>query len=45
MRGDLPFACNGGACGTCRARVTEDEVATGFVLACQSRPVTVDFGS
>ena len=23
---DLPFACKGGVCGTCRARVTEGEV-------------------
>ena len=25
-RGDLPFACKGGVCGTCRARVTHGEV-------------------
>ena len=25
-RSDLPFACKGGVCGTCRARVTEGEV-------------------
>ncbi len=59
-RTDLPFACKGGVCGTCRAKVTagevdmrrnyaldEDEVERGFVLTCQSRPVsgavTVDF--
>jgi ring-1,2-phenylacetyl-CoA epoxidase subunit PaaE len=59
-RADLPFACKGGVCGTCRARVTEGEVdmvrnyalepaevAAGFVLTCQSHPVsaavTVDF--
>lgn len=59
-RADLPYACKGGVCGTCRARVTEgevemarnyalepSEVAAGFVLTCQSRPVTaavtVDF--
>jgi len=26
MRADLPFACKGGVCGTCRARVTDGEV-------------------
>ena len=26
VRGDLPFACRGGVCGTCRARVTSGEV-------------------
>ncbi|MGV9670055.1 1,2-phenylacetyl-CoA epoxidase subunit PaaE [Gordonia sp. NPDC003504] len=60
LRSDLPFACKGGVCGTCRAKVTcgevdmrrnyaldESEVATGFVLTCQSYPlsddVTIDF--
>ena len=59
-RSDLPFACKGGVCGTCRALVREGEVdmrrnyaleqaevAAGFVLTCQSHPVsdtvTVDF--
>ena len=59
-RSDLPFACKGGVCGTCRARVTEGEVDmrrnyaleaaevdAGFVLTCQSHPVsdevTIDF--
>jgi ring-1,2-phenylacetyl-CoA epoxidase subunit PaaE len=26
VRADLPFACRGGVCGTCRARVTVGEV-------------------
>jgi ring-1,2-phenylacetyl-CoA epoxidase subunit PaaE len=60
VRSDLPFACKGGVCGTCRARVTDgevemrrnyalepNEVAAGYVLTCQSLPVsdevTVDF--
>jgi ring-1,2-phenylacetyl-CoA epoxidase subunit PaaE len=59
-RPDLPFACKGGVCGTCRARVVQGdvrmrrnfaledkEIAAGFVLTCQSTPVTekvvVDF--
>jgi len=52
-RPDLPFACKGGVCGTCRAQVLagevdmrrnfaleEHELAKGFVLTCQSYPVT-----
>lgn len=59
-RPDMPFACKGGVCGTCRAKVTcgevemarnyaldDDELAQGFVVTCQSFPitdeVTVDF--
>jgi ring-1,2-phenylacetyl-CoA epoxidase subunit PaaE len=26
VRADLPFACKGGVCGTCRARVTSGAV-------------------
>ncbi len=57
---DLPFACKGGVCCTCRAKITEgkvdmevnyaleeEEVAAGYVLTCQSIPlsdtVVVDF--
>jgi ring-1,2-phenylacetyl-CoA epoxidase subunit PaaE len=50
---DLPFACKGGVCSTCRTRVVQgavemaqnyalepEEVASGWVLACQSQPTT-----
>ena len=59
-RPDVPYACKGGVCGTCRARLVSgkvrmdrnfaleaEEVDSGYVLACQSHPVTdaveVDF--
>jgi len=59
---DLPYACKGGVCCTCRAVLTggkikmdanyaleADEIAKGFILTCQSHPltdtVTIDFDS
>lgn len=59
-RADLPYACKGGVCGTCRAKVVSgevnmrrnyalegDELAEGYVLTCQSLPVsdelTIDY--
>jgi ring-1,2-phenylacetyl-CoA epoxidase subunit PaaE len=52
-RPDAPFACRGGVCGTCRARLVEgevvmdtnwalepEEVERGYVLTCQSHPVS-----
>lgn len=57
---ELPYACKGGVCSTCRAKLVSgevtmdtnyalepDEIAKGFILTCQSHPVTdsviVDF--
>ncbi|MBN9427019.1 MAG: phenylacetate-CoA oxygenase/reductase subunit PaaK [Burkholderiales bacterium] len=50
---NLPYACKGGVCCTCRARVLEgqvrmdknytleeQEIADGYVLTCQSHPLT-----
>ena len=53
VRSELPFACKGGVCATCKAKVVEGEVEMklnyslsdkeveqGFVLTCQSHPVS-----
>ena len=57
---DLPYACKGGVCTTCKAKLVEgkvtmdvnwglepEEVEKGYILTCQSHPVTdqitVDF--
>ncbi len=50
---DLPFACKGGVCCTCKAKLVEgkvtmkvhwgledDEIAKGYILTCQSHPIT-----
>ncbi len=59
-RADVPYACKGGMCCTCRAKLVDgdvsmdvnytlapEEIARGFVLACQAHPrsgtVTLDF--
>jgi len=53
VRPELPYACKGGVCSTCRAKVVEgrvemvrnfalepDETANGYVLTCQSVPLS-----
>jgi ring-1,2-phenylacetyl-CoA epoxidase subunit PaaE len=53
VRPELPYACKGGVCSTCKARVVEgqvemarnhalepDETANGYVLTCQSVPMS-----
>jgi ring-1,2-phenylacetyl-CoA epoxidase subunit PaaE len=62
VRPELPYACKGGVCSTCRAKVVEgrvemvrnfalepDETANGYVLTCQSVPLSenlvVDYDS
>src|SRR5690606_18619446 len=50
---DLPYACKGGVCATCKCKLEEgevvmdvnyalepDELAQGFILACQSHPIS-----
>ncbi len=52
---DVPFACKGGVCSTCRAKIVkgdvrmdinyaleDDEVEEGYVLTCQSHPLSDD---
>lgn len=53
VRAELPYACKGGVCSTCKAKVVDgavtmarnyalepDELAAGYVLTCQSTPLT-----
>jgi ring-1,2-phenylacetyl-CoA epoxidase subunit PaaE len=42
-RPDLPFACKGGVCGTCRARVTEGEVTMRRNFALEEAEVAAGF--
>jgi ring-1,2-phenylacetyl-CoA epoxidase subunit PaaE len=50
---DLPYACKGGVCCTCKAKLIEgevqmdvtyglepDELAHGYILTCQAKPIT-----
>lgn len=54
-RADVPFACKGGVCGTCRVQLLSgevdlrrnyalepDELERGFVLTCQSYPISAE---
>ena len=43
VRGDLPFACRGGVCGTCRARVTDGEVTMRRNFALEDDEVAAGF--
>ena len=43
IRGDLPFACKGGVCGTCRARVTSGEVTMRRNFALEDDEVEAGF--
>jgi len=60
QKANLPFACKGGVCCTCKAKLTKgkvnmkvnyglepDEIDAGYILSCQSHPVSdeieVDF--
>jgi len=52
---DLPYACKGGVCATCKCKLVQgkvdmavnyslepDELAAGYILSCQSVPLTKD---
>ncbi|WP_129664951.1 1,2-phenylacetyl-CoA epoxidase subunit PaaE [Phytoactinopolyspora endophytica] len=43
VRPDLPFACKGGVCGTCRAKVTEGEVTMRRNFALEESEVEAGF--
>ena len=43
VRADLPFACKGGVCGTCRARVTSGEVEMRRNYALETHEVAAGF--
>ncbi|NEE01238.1 1,2-phenylacetyl-CoA epoxidase subunit PaaE [Phytoactinopolyspora halotolerans] len=43
VRPDLPFSCKGGVCGTCRAKVTEGEVAMRRNFALEGSEIDAGF--
>jgi ring-1,2-phenylacetyl-CoA epoxidase subunit PaaE len=43
VRADLPFACKGGVCGTCRAKVTDGEVKMRRNYALEDHEVAAGF--
>ncbi len=43
VRGDLPFACKGGVCGTCRAKVTDGEIIMQRNFALEDDEVAAGF--
>ena len=43
VRPDLPFACKGGVCGTCRAKVTDGEVEMRRNYALESSEVAAGY--
>jgi ring-1,2-phenylacetyl-CoA epoxidase subunit PaaE len=43
VRGDLPFACKGGVCGTCRAKVTDGEVTMRRNFALEDEEIDAGF--
>ncbi len=43
VRGDLPFACKGGVCGTCRARVIDGEVVMRRNYALEAKEVDAGY--
>lgn len=43
VRGDMPFACKGGVCGTCRAKVTAGEVTMRRNFALEDDEVEAGF--
>jgi ring-1,2-phenylacetyl-CoA epoxidase subunit PaaE len=43
VRGDLPFACKGGVCGTCRARVADGEVTMRRNFALEDEEIEAGF--